>query len=289
MHRRSTRASSGAAPRAFTLIELLVVIAIIAILAAILFPVFAQAREKARQTSCLSNLRQLGTAFFMYTQDYDEMAIRTFYGSSPSNTRCSWPVFVQPYIKNFAIFRCPSAPNDLGKTPGTINTAGDPTYCAPAGSEGVAVSYLYNLYVGGNRDTGSGPTAIDTISTATIDRPSSLVLMVDGAADPRVNPGDPTRWPLKRSATAVAGFPTTLGRTAWIVVHAGSSTIGFNDYGAPRAAHSGVTNILWADGHAKAQRVESVYKRIGEAEDPDKPVSAAALWSRCLDPLYGCR
>ena len=63
---------------AFTLIELLVVIAIIAILAAILFPVFAQAREKARQTSCASKLKQLGNAFLMYTQDYDEMAIRTF-------------------------------------------------------------------------------------------------------------------------------------------------------------------------------------------------------------------
>ena len=69
--------------RGFTLIELLVVIAIIAILAAILFPVFAQAREKARQTACLSNLKQVGTGLQMYSQDYDE-AYSGFYKNSPS-------------------------------------------------------------------------------------------------------------------------------------------------------------------------------------------------------------
>ena len=70
--------------RGFTLIELLVVIAIIAILAAILFPVFARAREKARQTSCLSNLKQVGLASNMYLQDYDERLVIEFYGSMAS-------------------------------------------------------------------------------------------------------------------------------------------------------------------------------------------------------------
>src|SRR5689334_18307951 len=83
---------------AFTLIELLVVIAIIAILAAILFPVFAQARAKARQISCLSNMKQLGTAFMGYVQDYDETYPPVDY-DDPVLGRVSWPALVNPYIK----------------------------------------------------------------------------------------------------------------------------------------------------------------------------------------------
>ena len=92
--------------RAFTLIELLVVIAIIAILAAILFPVFAQAREKARQTSCLSNLKQYALANLMYVQDYDE----TFPFSANMNGTCVATFYwaVAPYVKNDQITQCPS-------------------------------------------------------------------------------------------------------------------------------------------------------------------------------------
>jgi prepilin-type N-terminal cleavage/methylation domain-containing protein/prepilin-type processing-associated H-X9-DG protein len=122
-HRRSPQ------PRAFTLIELLVVIAIIAILAAILFPVFAQARDKARQASCLNNLKQIGLAIGMYNQDYDERM----------PTCCAWgkgwtwdsaaklcpplkaqgaPAYLQeflvPYIKNEGVWWCPSVPRSRG-------------------------------------------------------------------------------------------------------------------------------------------------------------------------------
>ncbi|MBM3456988.1 MAG: DUF1559 domain-containing protein [Armatimonadetes bacterium] len=95
--------------RAFTLIELLVVIAIIAILAAILFPVFAQAREKARATQCLSNLKQIGVATRMYSQDYDEVLVPTYLYSNAAQVHLQWFAdLLQPYVKNSQVFVCPN-------------------------------------------------------------------------------------------------------------------------------------------------------------------------------------
>ncbi len=94
--------------RGFTLIELLVVIAIIAILAAILFPVFARAREKARQTSCLSNMKQLGLAALMYAQDYDQRFHIYRVGSYAGSAADMWYNHIQAYIKNEQIMKCPS-------------------------------------------------------------------------------------------------------------------------------------------------------------------------------------
>ncbi len=105
------------ARKAFTLIELLVVIAIIAILAAILFPVFARAREKARQASCQSNLKQLMLAALMYCQDYDEVWIMRYYDVAPDwSLRIEWFEAIEPYMKNQQILQCPSYTGWLGYT-----------------------------------------------------------------------------------------------------------------------------------------------------------------------------
>ncbi len=94
----------------FTLIELLVVIAIIAILAAILFPVFARARENARKSTCLSNVKQISHGLMMYVQDYDERFMNGSYNFTQVDGSLFWFERILPYVKNTGIFNCPSAP-----------------------------------------------------------------------------------------------------------------------------------------------------------------------------------
>ncbi|MCE5241118.1 DUF1559 domain-containing protein [bacterium] len=174
------RARSG-----FTLIELLVVIAIIAILAAILFPVFAKAREKARQSSCLSNLKQLGLACLQYAQDYDEcfpyyyhFAVAGYNDGVSANGISDYSGLI-PYIKNLQIFACPS----LRPTP---------TYTY--GSSGVVITtnYLFNNYIHLN-----GPPSYNSLGAIT--SPAQTVLMAEyrnyhGAFFGYAPPG--ANWPL---------------------------------------------------------------------------------------------
>jgi prepilin-type N-terminal cleavage/methylation domain-containing protein/prepilin-type processing-associated H-X9-DG protein len=131
--------------RGFTLIELLVVIAIIAILAAILFPVFARAREAARQSNCSSNVRQLSTAVLMYVQDYDEILPGTDCNALSSGQ--AWNIACQPYTKNIGIFHCPSQ----APTAGTLILAGGANPCGggrpnlPTNFADHRMNYGYNL------------------------------------------------------------------------------------------------------------------------------------------------
>src|SRR5438309_1923319 len=110
------RMSRTRRPNGFTLIELLVVIAIIAILAAILFPVFAQAREKARQAMCVSNVKQLTLGIRMYMGDYDDTPPRNDCASMNDGTQWNWTI--APYVKNVKVFECPSDPSPRYVGPG---------------------------------------------------------------------------------------------------------------------------------------------------------------------------
>ena len=157
--------------KGFTLIELLVVIAIIAILAAILFPVFAQAREKARQTSCLSNKKQYAVAILMYVQDYDEV----FPMSAVLEPTCVRTLYltIDPYVKNKQVALCPSDPTALNIQAATgIPCAGTPDF----------TSYTLN---GALFPDGYVPGAMPS-RLATIGRPSETTMTYDGniALDP---------------------------------------------------------------------------------------------------------
>lgn len=121
--------------RAFTLIELLVVIAIIAILAAILFPVFAEARNKAKQTFCASNSKQIGLSYYGYTMDNNEAFPIESHGSDVCRT--NWVDFLQPYVKDHEVFFCPALSREV-KLPGCTNEKGRTAFWTNA--------YLHRFY-----------------------------------------------------------------------------------------------------------------------------------------------
>jgi prepilin-type N-terminal cleavage/methylation domain-containing protein/prepilin-type processing-associated H-X9-DG protein len=169
--------------RGFTLIELLVVIAIIAILAAILFPVFARAREKARQASCQSNLKQLATASIMYCSDYDQMPLPMWAWGAGDNWgvttvprvwgRLWWCYLVQPYVKNRQLLECPSTDFAAGYWP---NSAGQQHPTEPGCHRGrTGVGYNWFRINGNYGDQGNWIY----IKEAAIARPAELVTFID--------------------------------------------------------------------------------------------------------------
>jgi prepilin-type N-terminal cleavage/methylation domain-containing protein/prepilin-type processing-associated H-X9-DG protein len=223
--------------RAFTLIELLVVIAIIAILAAILFPVFAKAREAARATSCKSNLRQIGTAHQMYAQDYDE----TFSGAySPmpgscgcSACRVSWAQLIQPYVKNGGIFSCPSA---SGNSQGSCGTQmGDTAAGALWNPDVKKLNYGYNGMsspaVATNGNDGQG------IAMATLSAPADTIFVTDLR--------DGQEYNLWRDQNTDIPTGTYYGKSWTFDVN--QMTIAANKW----SRHNDGINVLWFDGHVK--------------------------------------
>jgi prepilin-type N-terminal cleavage/methylation domain-containing protein/prepilin-type processing-associated H-X9-DG protein len=177
-------------PRGFTLIELLVVIAIIAILAAILFPVFAQARDKARQAGCLSNSKQMGTAFMMYTQDYDEQLPfvtcgDNYTGGCASWIRSSlpWVFTIQPYVKNYGVYVCGSDPDkacfskpDFAQMLVYQGWPGATATMQPVDLARIfPLSYAANYFL--SRSSLGGQPASGTVSLAEMQAPAKLMLL----------------------------------------------------------------------------------------------------------------
>ena len=176
---------------AFTLIELLVVIAIIAILAAILFPVFARARENARRSSCQSNLKQMALGFKQYTQDYDEKfvpAIGTGVVGSTIATGSGWIIELQPYIKSVQIFQCPSDPIAFDPNPNRPNslaaalaTGGFSDYYMNASLNDDGTEYLTGVTITAATAAGSKPDYTKGgINEAAVEQPTLTIMIADG-------------------------------------------------------------------------------------------------------------
>lgn len=259
----------GKAPRtrtAFTLIELLVVIAIIAILAAILFPVFAQARAKARQTACLSNMKQIGTSLMMYAQDYDEMY--PFSRSYGPNTSVGLPVLLSSYIQkvnntvggsavnnsNPGIWKCPSDSNAAR----TSTAQGTP----PAGvvlqrQTYSPVFWFDNARAAWNNDTdmGGGNYAALGRSLAAFQAPANTFVIAELTA-----------------ASNILGYNFIGVRRPWVETDSGfgggqnctsnsESSEVCTSVLSTHGLHNSGWNYVYADGHVKWSKPESTVGR----------------------------
>ncbi len=230
--------------KGFTLIELLVVIAIIAILAAILFPVFARARENARRTSCLSNLKQMGLGVMMYVQDYDEkypLAYSSNGANQPDGYQWSgtadlwfWQQIIYPYTKNGQVYLCPSA---------TVQ----PTRVVAGVERSAPVNYNYGANMMIMRD-GATVATRPVVALSAVNSASETYLLADYGT---------YRIDVPRISTTVSGW-------GWLP---GSGDLGATGHYATspppdwkEGRHFDGVNMAFADGHAKWLKSSVVFQ-----------------------------
>jgi prepilin-type N-terminal cleavage/methylation domain-containing protein/prepilin-type processing-associated H-X9-DG protein len=292
----------------FTLIELLVVIAIIAILAAILFPVFAQARDKARQTTCLSNEKQIGLAILQYVQDYDE-TFPLCVSEAPGQVYkydYTWIANVQPYTKNLGIFACPNGNNltlarwdfapstniaDGGKI-GDKPLGGSVTRVAggPLVSYGMTSrmpwSYAYNVADGDNwyyQNEYTGALALyDGVGGAAGDPKSANECYSVDYPAPSYNLAAIARpadyiivHESNRYDTGGCG-----GFVGYIRTRHGLAGIGTSNDGTKSTIGLGFCNCLFSDGHVKAMRGEQMYEVVPDGAADYKGDYYKHFWPR---------
>jgi prepilin-type N-terminal cleavage/methylation domain-containing protein/prepilin-type processing-associated H-X9-DG protein len=275
------------APSAFTLIELLVVIAIIAILAAILFPVFAQARDKARQTSCLSNLKQMGLGFMQYAQDYDESL--PFARLEVGGVRMlPWSVVLEPYIKNVGIFSCPSDPLPV------MDQAPPTSFPCPASylEEGRNKRQRSVAVVGGLEPL--GPSAGGTMNTnwgaglAEFDRPAGTIVATErynGRPMCDVSGGHfqgANGVPSDDFEGGGTGLPSVAGYNVQVLranalVRLYTGVANNTDTKLDGRYHGGGINNIFGDGHAKWMKYPQTFKMNGNLVE-------WTMWDRRLAP-----
>ncbi|MCW3060428.1 MAG: prepilin-type N-terminal cleavage/methylation domain [Capsulimonas sp.] len=211
----------------FTLIELLVVIAIIMVLAAILFPVFGKVREKARQTSCMSNQKQLGLAVSQYTQDNDEY----FPGVQPYGV--GWAGSIYPYVKSKDVYTCL---DDSGNTPSRVS-----------------YGFNANLTPAASAQTGSG-----AVNSAGLTSDSKTVMLFEVSG----NPTDPSDLNEATSVSAwgmdAAGGGFFYGPGSYATGDMGQPSYSGNDGGRPGGRHTDGSCFLFADSHVKWLRPSAV-------------------------------
>ncbi len=231
--------------KGFTLIELLVVIAIIAILAAILFPVFARARAKAQQTSCLSNIKQLALADQMYATDWDEfLCVGESYTAGPPAGYTTYASWLGPYMRNWDILRCPTDP-DLNSTYWGHGGVPDPLYI------GYGINDCTNVPTGGLNMgvwVNVGPTTQNGIfrpKLSALDHPAETIDFFDSSANSVATPtaAANSMWNSAFDDINMTLNPAYIG--------------GYQTYIAKR--HQEGANFAFCDGHAKWMRQTEGY------------------------------